>query len=152
MIIFSDEAENEALLNAARLMVVAARTAPKGQGIDSIITAIVTDPEKEGLAAKMEENGHHIDSNNVRDAGVVVLIGVKLRRKPAPELPVNEKLMDLGIAIGSAVKIASILNIDNRIMYSLGLAAMEMELLEADVIQGIPLSIKGKNIFFDRKK
>ena len=55
------------------------------------------------------------------------------------------------IALGSAVKVASELNVDNRIMYSIGRAAMKMELLKADEIQGIPLSIKGKNIFFDRK-
>jgi uncharacterized ferredoxin-like protein len=37
-------------------------------------------------------------------------------------------------------------------MYSIGQAAMKLELMKADDIQGIPLSIKGKNIFFDRKK
>ena len=61
------------------------------------------------------------------------------------------KLIDLGIALGSAVKVASELNVDNRIMYSIGRAAMKMGLLKADEIQGIPLSVKGKNIFFDRK-
>ena len=65
--------------------------------------------------------------------------------------PFKAKLIDLGIALGSAVKVASDLNVDNRIMYSIGLAAKKMNLLEADEIQGIPLSIKGKNIFFDRK-
>ena len=152
MIISSDQAEKEALLDTARLMVTAARTAPKGEGIDSIRTAIVTDPEKEELAAKMEENGHDKDSESVRSAGAVVLIGVKYRRETDSRWPFNEKLIDLGIAIGSAVKVASMLNIDNRVMYSIGLAAMKMDLLEADAIQGIPLSIKGKNIFFDRKK
>jgi uncharacterized ferredoxin-like protein len=58
----------------------------------------------------------------------------------------------LGIAVGSAVKVASDLNIDNRVMYSIGSAAMKMELLKADEIQGIPLSVTGKNIFFDRPK
>ena len=46
---------------------------------------------------------------------------------------------------------ASELNVDNRIMRSIGIAAMKLELLKADEIQGIPLSIRGKNIFFDRK-
>ena len=36
MILDSEDAEKEALLNVARLMVVAARTAPKARGEDSI--------------------------------------------------------------------------------------------------------------------
>jgi uncharacterized ferredoxin-like protein len=62
------------------------------------------------------------------------------------------KLLDLGIALGSAVKTASVLNVDNRIMYRIGVAAKRLNLLpEASIIVGIPLSAKGKNIYFDRK-
>lgn len=61
------------------------------------------------------------------------------------------QIMDLGIALGSAVKIAGELNIDNRMMYSIGVAAKEMQLMDSDVIIGIPLSTTGKNIYFDRK-
>lgn len=39
--------------------------------------------------------------------------------------------LDLGIALGSAVKTASTLNIDNRIMYTVGAAAKDLELLDA---------------------
>lgn len=60
------------------------------------------------------------------------------------------RLIDLGIAVGSAVKIASLLNIDNRIMYRIGVAARKMGLIEGDVVCGIPLSATGKNIYFDR--
>jgi uncharacterized ferredoxin-like protein len=60
-------------------------------------------------------------------------------------------MLDLGIAIGSAVKTASLLNVDNRVMYTVGVAAVRLGLLDADVIIGIPLSSTGKNIFFDRK-
>ncbi len=59
--------------------------------------------------------------------------------------------MDLGIALGSAVKTAGILNIDNRMMYSIGVAAKEMKLMEADIIIGIPLSVTGKSPYFDRR-
>ncbi len=58
--------------------------------------------------------------------------------------------MDLGIALGSAVKTAGELNIDNRMMYSIGVAAKEMKLLDADLIIGIPLSVTGKSPYFDR--
>jgi len=56
----------------------------------------------------------------------------------------------LGIALGSATKLASDLNIDNRIMYTVGATAMKLGLLDADIIMGIPLSSTGKNIYFDR--
>ena len=44
------------------------------------------------------------------------------------------------------------LNVDNRIMYRIGVAARRLNMLpEARVIMGIPLSAKGKSIYFDRK-
>jgi uncharacterized ferredoxin-like protein len=60
------------------------------------------------------------------------------------------RLVDLGIAIGSAAKTASMLNVDNRIMYRIGVVARKMNLIDGDVVLGIPLSATGKNIFFDR--
>ena len=61
------------------------------------------------------------------------------------------KALDLGIALGSAAKTASIHNVDNRIMYRIGVAAKRMKILpETSVIIGIPVSAKGKSIYFDR--
>jgi len=61
------------------------------------------------------------------------------------------KALDLGVALASAVKTASILNVDNRIFYRIGAAAKRLNYMpEASVIMGIPLSAKGKNPFFDR--
>ena len=53
-------------------------------------------------------------------------------------------LSDLGIAVGSAV--------DNRVMYSAGRGAMELEMLPGNVrvCYGIPLNATSKSIFFDR--
>ena len=63
------------------------------------------------------------------------------------------KLLDLGIAVSSAVKIASILNVDNRIYYRIGAATRPLRFLpEASVIMGIPLSVTGKNPHFDRER
>lgn len=59
--------------------------------------------------------------------------------------------MDLGIALGSAAKMASQLNIDNRIMYMIGVGAKELQLLDSDLIIGIPLSVTRKNPYFDRR-
>jgi uncharacterized ferredoxin-like protein len=60
------------------------------------------------------------------------------------------RLLDMGIALGSAVKTASFLNVDNRIMYRIGTVARHMQLVDWDFVMGIPLSASGKNIFFDR--
>jgi uncharacterized ferredoxin-like protein len=152
MIMQSDPAESEGLLHVAQLMVVAARTAPKARGEDDISTAIVTDQDKAKLADTMDTLDRTRDAQNIRDAGIVVLIGVNCGPASEAFWPFKAKLVDLGIAVGSAVKVASDLNVDNRIMYSIGVAAKQMGLLDSEEIQGIPLSVTGKNIFFDRKR
>lgn len=60
------------------------------------------------------------------------------------------RLLDMGIALGSAVKVASLLNVDNRIMYRIGAAARRSGLVDWDFVMGIPLSVTGKSIYFDR--
>jgi uncharacterized ferredoxin-like protein len=180
----SAKGEREGLLEVARLMLVAARTAPKTAGIDDILTCIAYDEEKDAVAEMMEKiaderkiEGFKRDAKNVRDSEAVVLIGVRgnksvglncgaCENKNCKEFDGKEKklgqdfygpncifkVLDLGIALGSAVKIAGILNVDNRIMYRIGTAALRLKLLpEATVIMGIPISAKGKNIYFDRR-
>ncbi|MEM2365908.1 MAG: ferredoxin domain-containing protein, partial [Nitrososphaerota archaeon] len=39
----------------------------------------------------------------------------------------------------------------NRIMYTVGTAALKLGLIEGDVALGIPLSATGKSPYFDRK-
>jgi len=119
------------------------------------------------------------DAECLRKSPVVLLIGVKGTVPKKPENPLNcgacgyascadfikaEKKkgedftgplcvfesLDLGIALGSAAKLAASLNVDNRIMYTIGAAAKELKFLDADIIMGIPLSASGKNIYFDR--
>ncbi len=58
--------------------------------------------------------------------------------------------VDLGIALGSAVKTASLFNVDNRIMYRIGPLARELGLVDWEFVLGVPLSATGKNVFFDR--
>jgi len=60
------------------------------------------------------------------------------------------KMQDLGIALGSAVKTASIHNVDNRIMYRIGVLARRLGMIKADTVIGVPLSATGKSPFFDR--
>lgn len=69
---------------------------------------------------------------------------------PAPNCVL--KISDLGIAVGSAVRTASIHNADNRIMFSAGVAALQIGMLKGcSVAYGIPLKASGKNIFWDKK-
>ena len=60
---------------------------------------------------------------------------------------------DLGIAVGSAVSVAANHHIDNRVMYSIGRAAIRAGVFKKDVrvCYGIPLSVSSKSIFFDRE-
>jgi uncharacterized ferredoxin-like protein len=60
------------------------------------------------------------------------------------------RLLDMGIALGSAVKTAGLLNADNRIMYRIGVAARRMGLVDWEFVMGVPLSVTGKSIYFDR--
>ena len=155
----------ETIINAAKLMAISAITAPKARGIDNIVVKILDKREELlKLADKMEElaplYGKFFarDANNIRNSDAVLLIGCKVIdigvRKPEEmkyDLNLVLSVLNMGIAIGSAVKTASILNIDNRIMYTAGLAAQTLGMIEADIVIGIPLSAKGKNIYFDRK-
>ena len=150
-IIDSETAERDAIISIAELMMASARTAPKAGGRDNVKTLIVLDEDKDRLAVVMEEMGRTRDSGNVKDSGAIVLIGVDFDDPTDDWMNFKAKLIDLGIALGSAVKTASDLNVDNRIMVTIGRAAIKMGLMKADEVQGIPLSIKGKNIFFDRK-
>jgi uncharacterized ferredoxin-like protein len=58
--------------------------------------------------------------------------------------------LDLGIALGSAVKVAGMLNADNRIMYRAGVVARRLGMIDADFAMGVPLSATGKSPYFDR--
>ena len=60
------------------------------------------------------------------------------------------RLLDMGIALGSAVKTAGLFNADNRIMYRIGVAARQMGLVDWEFVMGVPLSVTGKSIYFDR--
>jgi uncharacterized ferredoxin-like protein len=164
----------------ADLMALAARTAPKSVGKDFVVIRIIEGEAVQALAERMLAYGQQAgkknfdrDGKNVAASDVVVLIGIKDAQPLGLNcgacgvdicemLPISTyegefrgpqcayRLLDLGIALGSAVKTASILNADNRIMYRAGVVARHMGLIEADFVMGIPLSATGKSIYFDR--
>lgn len=168
--------EKEGVLEIARNICIAARTAPKGKGVDNLVTMVLTGDEKDELAAEMQRIGEETDvdffvrdANNVRTAQALVLLGTKIaqleisncgycgfkncdeNRKKSGICAFNPG--DLGIAIGSAVSIAADHRVDNRVLFSAGRAALNLKLAgeEVKIAYGIPLSVSGKNPFFDRK-
>lgn len=164
----------------AELMALAARTAPKAVGKDFLVMEILEGEKVEKLAQAMKEYAEksgrrffEVNAENVRASEAVLLLGLKRPQKTGlncgacgaascgdlqeshsgPEFagPICAwRLIDLGIAVGSAVKTASMLNADNRIMYSIGVLARQLGFIEAEIAVGIPLSATGKNIYFDR--
>ena len=167
--------ESDTLDHVANLLCAAARTAPKTRGVDNLEIIIIAGEEKERLMAKMSEIAERDnkpsckrDADNVKNVERIIVIGTKLEtmglncgfcgfttcdglKKVKGTCAYNS--MDLGIALGSASSLAAALCIDNRLMHSIGKAAMECGFFQNDIRQaiGIPLSITGKNPFFDRK-
>lgn len=163
----------------AKLMAVSARTAPKTRGEDFVEIKVIKGEKLNEIEDAMikygEENNRNNfdrDGENVRNSGALLLLSLnkaavsglncgacgvskckdlKLRKGPEFDGGICAwRLIDLGIAVGSAVKTASILNADNRIMYRVGVVAKKLNLIEGEIVLGIPLSAKGKNIYFDR--
>jgi len=61
----------------------------------------------------------------------------------------NLRDIDLGIAVGSAVKAASINNIDTRCQTRIAVAARKLGLIKADIAVGLSMSVTHKNPSFD---
>ena len=171
----SAEMEKTAAVQVAALMMAAARTAPKTRGLDNIKTAAITgEPAKSRLIAKMRDIASKEDRRSIgRDAAniqlspAIVVIGVESNTaglncgfcgKPSCEaLEQSDGVcsfnsIDLGIAAASAAEVAGRLHMDNRVMYSIGRASLDLGVFGPKVKQalGIPLSVTGKNPFFDR--
>jgi len=167
----------ETIINTAKEMMAAARTAPKARGLDPVYIAMCEEPEIKIIAEKMREIAVTFnqtffarDAACIENLPAVVLIGTELKqmelevcglcghkncatKREYPEVPCAFNMTDLGIAIGSAVSVAAAKHIDNRVMYSAGMAARACGLLpdHVHVAFAIPLSISSKNPFFDRK-
>ena len=164
----------ELVIEAAHRIMTAARTAPKGKGVDIIEIALLTDEDIKTLANKMrelaEETGMKFlirDADNMDSADAVVIMGTRQFNQglncahcgfktcaEKPEyVPCAINSVDLGIAIGSACATAADLRVDTRVMFSAGLAAQRLQLLgeECKCVMAIPISASSKNPFFDRK-
>ena len=172
-----EDMETRAALNAAAEICAAARTAPKAKGIDHIHTLVLTEADKDAVADEMERIGNTQgagfflrDAGNVRDAKVLVLIGIEEGTRGLNGLcgychfddcaacasgngVCVYDPMDVGIALGSAAAKAADLRMDSRILFTAGRAALSLGLMGEKVrlICGLPLAVQGKSPFFDRK-
>ncbi len=168
----------EGIQTVANLMALSARTSPKAVGQDFVVIKILEGEDIQRLGEEMmaygqENKKKHFDRDgeNVLHSEAVVLIGLKDAETVGlncaacgdevcivPNTTDGEfqgpqcalRILDMGIALGSAVKMASLMNVDNRIMYRAGVVARKIGLIDADFVMGIPLSAIGKNPYFDR--
>jgi len=173
MIVNERESRHEHVLEVGRQMMTAARTAPKGKGIDIIEVAMVTDDDIIRLSEDMDcyssETGMKFilrDAENLHQAEAVIIIGTARKvqglncahcgyatcaEKP-DAVPCTINSIDLGIAIGSACATAADNRVDSRVMFSAGMAAQRLGYLgDCISVMAIPISASSKNPFFDRK-
>ncbi len=173
MILNERDSRHEQVLQVAQQMMTAARTAPKGKGVDIIEVAMVTESNIRILSDTMkqmyEDNGFKFflrDADNILQAECIVLIGTHSHpqgldcghcgydtcasRKEGVPCAINS--VDVGIAIGSACSVAADHRVDTRVMFSAGLAAQQLDWLDGCTqVYAIPVSASSKNPFFDRK-
>lgn len=173
MILNERQSRHEQVLAAACQIMTAARTAPKGKGIDIIEIALIDGEELNTLSNKMramvDEHGMKFflrDADNIMQAECAIIIGTKSHpqglncnhcgfatcsEKP-DYIPCAINSTDVGIAIGSACATAADLRLDTRVMFSAGLAAQRLNWLpECKQVYAIAISASSKNPFFDRK-
>ena len=173
MILNERDTRHEQVMRIAQQMMTAARTAPKGKGVDVIEIALVEGDDIRRLSEEMiaiqEENGFKFflrDADNIQNAECILLIGTREHAhglncghcgyfncadRPMG-VPCAIVSVDVGIAIGSACATAADHRVDTRVMFSAGLAAQRLNILEGcRQVFAIPVSASSKNPFFDRK-
>lgn len=172
MIIEERNDRNARVIEAARRMMTAARTAPKAKGVDIIECCLVSGDDIVRLSETMmmlhNETGRPVykrDGENILKAECVLIIatrsqlmGLNCGHCGYPSCAVKPKNVpcafnstDVGIAIGSAVATAADERLDTRVMFSVGMAAERLHLLPGcSQYFGIPVSASSKSPFFDR--
>jgi len=180
-IIFEENIRTVSVKDVAAKMMLAARTAPKARGIDNLVIALIEKKDIVTVANEMQAiaatpaaaqvaSAFLRDAANILSAEAILVIGTKIKalgladcglcgfhdckeKNLHPKNPCAFNTGDLGIALGTAVSVASEHRIDNRIMHTVGKAIRNLKSLGEDVqiCFGIPLSASSKNVFFDRK-
>jgi len=166
--------KDPALKHIAELMCLTARTAPKTRARDNLVIAILTKSEKAKVIARMKRIAKRDsrsscarDAESIKATDHIVVLGTKkealglncgfcgytdCKSLLKTDATCVYNSMDLGIALGAAASLAGRFHVDNRLMYSIGIAAIELGILGKSTVQaiGIPLSATSKNPYFDR--
>ncbi len=161
------------ILEVGRQIMTAARTAPKGKGVDIIDIVMIDGDDLVALSHKMESVAEELgfkfflrDAGNVLESECVILIGTRplaqglncnycgfstcASRSEGVPCAINS--IDVGIAIGSACATAADLRVDTRVMFSAGFAAQRLGLVgDAEQVIAIAVSASSKSPYFDRK-
>lgn len=176
MKITSYDAEQASILQIAYMMTHAAKTAPKGLGINHIDTLILTGNDIKPIIKEMKKIAYDSkmayflrDAESLRKSQALILIGtIYSYRGITPcglcgniDCTTNRKkngicvfdTVDLGIAIGAACSIASTNQLDHRVFFSIAKAALKLGnyLPKCKLIMAIPISAYSKNIYYDRR-
>ncbi|WP_028318190.1 ferredoxin domain-containing protein [Desulfobulbus elongatus] len=176
---YEQDLREEAIFEVAKKIMTAARTAPKGHGVDNLVLAVLKEDGIEAVSNKLKEMARRDnlpdyfvrDAVSIRSASAMVVFGTKImpmglhpcgmcgfancaEKSKHPDHPCVFNTGDLGIAMGSAASVAMDHRVDNRIMYTVGQALLEMGVFGKDVkiVYAMPLSVSGKNPFMDRDK
>ena len=168
----------ETLKDVAKKMIIAARTAPKGRGMDTFVFSLAEEADIQKISEHMKKTGAAFgapaflrDAENILLSSVIVLLGTSIKplglkkcgmcgfkncdeKSKQKDIPCVFNTGDLGIAIGSAVSVAADHRVDNRVMYTVGQAAAELGFLGKGIkiAYAIVLAAMNKNPFFDRKE
>ncbi|MCX7953631.1 MAG: DUF2148 domain-containing protein [Bacteroidales bacterium] len=176
MLINLEEIKNSTIKELAKILAISGITAPKARGQSNLEILIITDDTIKKLSEKMIEIKQRDnkafferDAINIANCEAILLIGTEYKsrgldcglcgyndckeKERNPNFPCVFDLNDLGISIGSIVSLAAQFHLDNRIMYSVGKAAIELNLFSEKIkfALGVPLTAQIKNPFFDRK-
>lgn len=173
MIINQRDDRHAQVVEVARSMMTAIRTAPKAKGLDLLETVMVEGDDLKRLSdamlelyAETQRPVYQRDAANILQGDAVVIIGT--RQQPmglncghcgfagCAEKPENVTCafnsIDVGIAVGSACALAADRRVDTRTLFSAGMGAMRMGLLPGcGQVLAIAVSATSKNPFFDRK-
>ncbi len=157
--------------NITDLMAISAKSAPKVEGISNLEIAILDDAEKEILAEEMFQLADEFNDEsysslgiNIESAERIMLIGLEdpssigldckaCGFKDCAEFDEKSqkgifegpncifKVLDLGIALGSALKTAMMHNVRADVIIKGGLAAKDIGLSSSTVCLAIPVTL-----------
>ncbi len=160
----------------SNILAISAQTAPKAEGLSFLDIQTLDEAGKEILVEELfqmaeEDEEYSLIGEVILDSDSVLLVGLNEHppmgldckacgfqdcKELSKEKTVDifegpnciYRVLDLGIALGSALKTADNFNIRGDIMIRAGLAAKHVGLSTSRVVMAVPLYKEGSNAFF----